>query len=52
MNATKTPATPSMRHHLPGASLLKAVMVLACVLRPMRNSLIMTGMPITAMQMR
>ena len=52
MNATNTPAMPSMRHHLPGASLAKAEIVLACVCRPMRNSLIMTGMPITAMQMR
>ena len=44
-NATKTPATPSILHHLPGASLEKAVMVLAWVLLPMRNSLIITGTP-------
>ena len=43
---------PSMRHHLPGASFAKASIVLVWVCLPMRNSLIMTGMPIMAMQMR
>ena len=41
-----------MRHHLPGASFAKAEMVFAWVCLPIRNSLIMTGMPIRAMQMR